>query len=239
VVSVQIVRNSIASATTNLQAVGCPAGTRVIGGGCSDDYAKTKIESSSPWGTRGWQCQFRDTQVSGMPLGFSAYAACLDERASAGVQMISNVTWAATSTTIGATCPAGKTVVGGGCIDLYTSTALRSSYPDPATQSWQCRFASATINGYPLGFEADAFCVDAATAASMGVQVTTATGPTAPAACPAGKRVVTGGCSDPPSDSIQWLLPDSQNHGWGCLFERAGVSAVYLGSTLSAVCVNE
>jgi hypothetical protein len=228
-VPVQIVRNDASAAVTNAVSVGCPEGTRMIGGGCAGGDAGLELQSSYPLDERAWHCDFAGG------VGASGFAACLDDRLIAGEQVIHNRITAATSEAIEASCPAGTSVVGGGCIDVYLATFLRGSYPDPASESWQCRFTAFARNGSPLTLEAVAVCIDAAVAASMGIEIATLTAPTAAVSCPAGKRVITGGCSDQPGVVLQSLAPDTQNHAWTCQSDSATSSS----SALSAVCVNE
>lgn len=55
--------------------VSCPAGSRVVGGGCSSGYSQEEIEESRPNGDNGWHCRFDSCPV--VFGNWKAHAICL------------------------------------------------------------------------------------------------------------------------------------------------------------------
>jgi hypothetical protein len=179
----------------------CPAGWMTMGGGCSDDLTSTTLMSTRPWENDGWTCQFK-TQ----PGSLTAYAMC-------GCRNILKVqNTVGTGNVVTATCPSGRVVVGGGCSDNFTSTSLQNSIPNGS--SWTCRFQT-----NPGSLTATVFCGEPA--ASPGLQTVTATTTTSnvlAATCPAGKKVIGGGCRDDRGATVlRTSMPWSTN-GWRCDF---------------------
>jgi len=190
------------SGAGNYASVKCPAGWKTLGGGCSDDFTSTTLMSTQPGGDDGWSCEF--TQ---QPGSLSAYAMC-------GCRNIISVgNTASTGNVLTATCPSGKVVIGGGCSDHYTSTTIQSSIPN-GNNGWTCRFRT-----NPGSLAVIAYCVDPAD--SPGLQTVTATTTTSNVVgvtCPAGKKVIGGGCGDNRGlTSINTSMPSSTNT-WGCGF---------------------
>jgi hypothetical protein len=189
---VQVVRSTTSG--TNSPTVRCPAGTKVIGGGCSDDFTSTRLRSgypltSPPFGFEGFACVHETN-----PGSLSAYAVCITDPGDLGLVRVRNTTSGTNSPT--AICPAGKKVIGGGCSDDFTSTRLRSSFPVTSppfvNEGWACIHET-----NPGSLSAYATCIDAPEAAGLRVVHNTTSGTNSPVAiCPAGHGVIGGGCSD-------------------------------------------
>ena len=135
-----LVRLSTTTGVTNSPQAICPAGKKVIGGGCSDDFTSTRLRSTfpttaPPFLNEGWACIH---EVN--PGSLTAYAACVDSPEAAGLQLASFTTAGTNSPQ--AICPAGTQVLGGGCSDNFIGTRLRSTFPTTAppflNEGWAC-----------------------------------------------------------------------------------------------------
>ncbi|HYO51659.1 hypothetical protein [Archangium sp.] len=128
----------------NVVTATCPSGKIVVGGGCSDHYTSTTLQSSIPNGNTGWTCRFQTN-----PGSLAATAYCVDPSASPGLQTVTSTT--TTSNVVAVTCPSGKKVIGGGCRDDRGATALQTSMPW-STNTWSCGFRAVTgsLTAYAL-----------------------------------------------------------------------------------------
>jgi extracellular elastinolytic metalloproteinase len=190
-ISPVIVRNTVSG--TNSPVAQCPPGTKVIGGGCSDDFTSTTLRSgflitTPPSAFEGYGCVHETN-----PGSLTVYAICVPATADLGLVRVSTTTGATNSHQ--AICPAGKKVIGGGCRDDFTSTQLRSSFPTQSppfvNEGWACIHVST-----PGSLTAQAACVDAPEL--VGIRLVQRTEGFFPphAICPASTKVVGGGCSD-------------------------------------------
>jgi hypothetical protein len=187
----------------NVAYLKCPTGKKVLTGGCSDDLTSTALMSTRPWGDDGWACDFK-TQ----PGSLTAHAVC-------GCRNVVSVrSTVGTGNVVTATCPSGKVVVGGGCSDDLTSTTLQSSTPN-GSSGWTCRFQT-----NPGSLTATAFCVEPTESPGLQtVTITTTTSNVASVKCPAGKKVIGGGCRDDRAATVlQSTMPWSTD-GWNCNFK--------------------
>lgn len=241
---VQRVDNQVFQATSNVLTVACPAGTSVIGGGCNDFFTSTRLRTSAPNG-QGWLCVWEDFQVNNIPLGFGAHAYCLAGNVDVGLQKVNKTTFAATSNVLTVACPAGKRVIGGGCNDLFTSTYLRTTVPVPNNSTtWRCDWEHAQINGIPLGFSADVFCLN--DYLDFGLQIVktetfAATSNVQWASCPSGKKLLGGGCFDFfTSTRLRTAAPYNAPtpETWLCTWEDSQVNGIPLGFGTYALCGN-
>jgi len=232
VLPVQRVTNTVTAATTNWLLVTCPAGNKVISGGCDDLYTSTLLRTSAPYG-EGWLCIWQDASVNGIPLGFSAHAFCLAGNVDVGLTKVSTTTFSASTNVQLASCPTGKRLVGGGCNDFYTSTHLRTIAPY-TNKDWLCIFEDYV----GLGFGTDAFCIDEYLDVGLQTVVTqtfSATTNVQVATCPAGKRLLGGGCNDFYTSTRLRTSAPYDDHRWLCVFE----SYQGLGFGAYAICGNE
>jgi hypothetical protein len=159
-VGLQKVNTTTFSATSNAQWSTCPAGKRVIGGGCNDLFTSTYLRTTVPFNSSIWLCEWEHAQINGIPLGFSTDAFCINDYIDIGLQTVITQTFAATSNVQWASCPAGKRLLGGGCYDFFTSTRLRTAAPynAPTPETWLCTWEDSQVNGIPLGFGTYALC---------------------------------------------------------------------------------
>ncbi len=156
-VGLQAVTTTTFAATSNGQVATCPAGKRIIGGGCNDLFTSTELRTTVPASNTQWYCEWEDAQVGGIPLGFSTTAFCMDSSINVGLQTVSTTTFAATSNVQTATCPAGKNLIGGGCYDFFNSTRLRTAAPY-GSETWLCVWEDYQSGGVGLGFGTYALC---------------------------------------------------------------------------------
>ena len=161
-VGLQKVNTTTFSATTNVQTATCPAGKRVIGGGCNDLFTSTYLRTTVPVPSSSttWRCDWEHSQINGIPLGFSTDAFCINDYIDFGLQIVKTETFSATSNVQWASCPSGKKLLGGGCFDFFTSTRLRTAAPynAPTPETWLCIWEDSQVNGIPLGFGTYALC---------------------------------------------------------------------------------
>jgi hypothetical protein len=211
----------------------CPAGTRVVGGGCDDFFTSTRLRTSAPSGTSTWRCQWENFQINGIPLGFGASAFCLANNVDIGLQ---TVTTTSTNPVQIATCPAGKQAVGGGCNDLGAATFLRTTIPDQ-TNRWRCEWQS----GSASGFTTTTYCINNYLDVgfqTVKTQTFSATTNVQTATCPAGKKLVGGGCSDFFTSTRLRSSAPSGTATWRCTWEDFQVNGVPLGFGTTALCSN-
>jgi hypothetical protein len=143
--SVTFVDNGTWSATSNDIEVSCPAGTRILGGGCQDAYTSTRLRSSAPnFTTPGWSCRFENA----IGMGVFVYAACVSDSGPPGLEFISS-SQSGASATFTASCSAGKRVIGGGCADV--GEPLTGSAPS-TPPGWRCRYTSPRAPAGPAAF---------------------------------------------------------------------------------------
>jgi hypothetical protein len=236
---VRKVTQTVNAATTNVLTVSCPVNTRVLGGGCADNFTSTLLRTSAPH-NEGWLCIFEDSSIGGTPLSFSAYAFCLSGNpADVGFTHVSTTSVPASSNVEVSSCPPGKQIVGGGCNDFFTSTRLRTTAPDG--DDWLCIFEDASINGTQLGFGADAFCVNQNLGVGLQTVTTTtfaATSNVQVATCPAGKRVLGGGCNDLFTSTRLRTSAPLDDTRWLCVFEDFQIGGTPLGFSAFAICGN-
>ncbi len=213
---------SATSTTTNAPFARCNAGFKAIGGGCSDDFTSTRMRSgflvtSPPFAFEGFACVHETN-----PGSLTATAICITDPGDLGLVRPTSTTGATNSPFVN--CPAGKKVIGGGCSDDFTSTLLRSTFPftNPpfAGEGWACLH---DVN--PGSLTVQAACIDAAEAAGLTRVSETLAVPGVPhAICPAGQKILAGGCSD---DFVGTFLrstfptqsPPFVDEGWACIFE--------------------
>lgn len=121
-------------------------------------------------------------------------------------------------------CPGGKTLLGGGC-NTVGGDGLLSSWPVP--DSWVCQGKPRAV---PLHKEAEAICADR----PNGWDVVTATKAAncVTVSCPAGKKLISGGCQGVGGDPIVLSMP--QNDTWICSFKPRTNP---LSKTATAICV--
>lgn len=159
-VGLQKVNKTTFSASSNVLWATCPAGKRVIGGGCNDLFTSTYLRTTIPYSDQIWLCEWEHARINNIPLGFSADAYCINDYIDFGLQVVKTQTFAATTNTQWASCPAGKKLLGGGCFDFFTSTRLRTAAPynAPTPETWLCIWEDYQVNNIPLGFGTYALC---------------------------------------------------------------------------------
>lgn len=185
--------------------ISCPAGKKVVGGGCQDDFTSTKLRTSAPVGDTAWSCTFETN-----PGSLTGYALCDDVPVDNcyGYEIVSTTT--TTSNVAFLKCPANKVVLGGGCRDNLNSTILQSTYPWD-DDGWVCNWTG-------LGnLTAYAICGSAGLDNGRTInRVTETVSNVAFTACPAGKKIVSGGCQDDfTSTELESSYPWNDN-GWVC-----------------------
>jgi len=193
---------------SNVSFLKCPAGQKVLSGGCSDDFTSTSLMSTRPWNDDGWICEFK-TQ----PGSLTSWALCESavDTACRGVTNVRNTI--STGTTVSVACPAASQVIGGGCSDDFTSTNLRTSMP--SGNGWSCQFVT-----NPGSLSAYAFCATPASGATVQtVSLTQTASNVAFIKCPAGKRVLGGGCQDVLGSTLLESTYPWANDGWICNFQ--------------------
>lgn len=193
---------------SNVSFLKCPAGQKVLSGGCSDDFTSTSLMSTRPWNDDGWICEFK-TQ----PGSLTSWALCESavDTACRGVTNVRNTI--STGTTVSVACPAPSQVIGGGCSDDFTSTNLRTSMP--SGNGWSCQFVT-----NPGSLSAYAFCATPASGATVQtVSLTQTASNVAFIKCPAGKRVLGGGCQDVLGSTLLESTYPWANDGWICNFQ--------------------
>lgn len=201
--------NFAQSGASNVSFLKCPLGQKVLSGGCSDDFTSTSLVSTQPWGDDGWTCDFK-TQ----PGSLSSFALCASaaDTACRGVATVRNTV--SSGTTVSVACPASKQVIGGGCSDDFTSTDLRTSRP--SGNGWSCEFAT-----NPGSLTAFAQCATPAPGATIQtVSLTQTSSNVAFVKCPAGKRVLGGGCHDVLGSTLLQSTYPWSNDGWICNFQN-------------------
>ncbi len=193
---------------TNVSFLKCPAGQKVLSGGCSDDFTSTSLMSTRPWNDDGWICEFK-TQ----PGSLTSWALCdsVADTACRGVTTIRNTISA--GTTVSVACPSSSQVIGGGCSDDFTSTNLRTSMP--SGNGWSCQFVT-----NPGSLSAYAFCANPTPGATIQtVSLTQTSSNVAFIKCPVGKRVLGGGCQDVLGSTLLESTYPWANDGWICNFQ--------------------
>lgn len=230
---IQRVNRTVFPATSNVVTVSCPAGTRVVGGGCNDHFTSTRLRTSAASGTTAWRCGWESFQVNGTPLSFGATAFCLANNVDVGLQ---TVTTTSGSSAQSATCPAGKRVVGGGCDNLGASSYLRTNIPDQ-TNRWRCGWQG----GSASGFTTTAYCID--NHLDVGFQTVktetfSATSNVQTATCPSGKKLVGGGCWDFFTSTRLRTSGTSGSATWLCTWEDFQINGTPLGFGTYALCSN-
>jgi hypothetical protein len=190
---------------SNVSFLKCPSGQKVLSGGCSDDFTSTSLMSTQPWGDDGWTCDFK-TQ----PGSLTSWALCgtAVEAACRGVTTVR--TTVSTGTTVSVACPSPSQVIGGGCSDDFTSTDLRTSMP--SGNGWSCQFVT-----NPGSLTAYAMCAVPSPTAQT-VSLTQTASNVAFIKCPAGKRVLGGGCQDVLGSTLLQSTYPWGNDGWVCNF---------------------
>jgi len=199
----------------NVVAATCPSKTTLIGGGCQG-VGGDALLTSAPQGAS-WICQFAPRSPA---LRKTAFAICGPRPG--GYQVVAsareaNVAWA--------DCPSGKTLIGGGCNTVGGDGLLASR---PVGNTWTCQGKPRPT---PLRKEAEAICADR----PAGYQVVTAsrTANVVSVSCPAGKRLIDGGCHGTGGDAILVSMP--RNDTWLCTFKPR---ATPMSKTATAVCVS-
>lgn len=204
----QIVSFTQAS-SSNVSFLKCPAGQKVLSGGCTDDFTSTSLMSTQPWGDDGWTCDFK-TQ----PGSLTSWALCESAAKTACRNVTAVRNTISTGTTVSVSCPAGSQVIGGGCSDDFTSTDLRTSMP--SGNGWSCQFVT-----NPGSLAAFALCATPAPGATIQtVSLTQTSSNVAFIKCPAGKRVLGGGCQDVLGSTLLESTYPWQNDGWICNFQN-------------------
>ncbi len=205
----------------------CPAGTKVAGGGCIDFSVSTDTNAAQPlftpiWGIEGFLC----VQNAAVPQ-IDAQAICVNDPGTIGLVQVQQTT--TTGTGVAVLCPAGKTVIGGGCSDdSFATSLLSSSFPLTTTtfgvEGWVCLYDTVS----PTGLTAHATCIDTSQAAGIQVvQAQTSTATAVVAACPGQNVVLGGGCFDPtvtanlrPTFSLSPFGIES----WACIWDIAATN---------------
>ncbi len=185
--------------------ISCPAGKKVVGGGCQDDFTSTKLRTSAPSGDTAWSCSFETN-----PGSLTGYALCDDVPVDNcyGHEIVSTTT--TTSNVAFLKCPANKVVLGGGCRDNLNGTVLETTEPW-GDDGWVCNWTG-------LGnLTAYAICGSAGLDNGRTInRVTETVSNVAYTTCPAGKKIVSGGCSDDfTSTELESSYPWNDN-GWVC-----------------------
>ena len=200
-----------ATATSgNVVTASCPAGSKVLGGGCRDDLAGTLLRTSAPQGDTAWTCEFQSN-----PGSLSAWAQCdaLPADGCKGHQIVTSTT---TTTNVGlARCPGTKRVIGGGCRDNLSNTVLESSYPWEGN-AWVCIWE--WLGQPSLNVTTYAVCGEG----SLDVQLATRVEPVnnvATLQCPGAKKIVSGGCSEDFTTSHLRSGQPVGNNAWQCAWD--------------------
>ncbi len=120
--------------TSNVATVRCPPGKIVLGGGCRDRTNSTVLQSTYPWDTTGWVCNWQN--VTGHLTAFAICGGADLDTGLAEVRHTEN-----SSNVAFVQCPGTKKVVSGGCSDDFTSTTLESSFPWN-DNGWICNWTS-------------------------------------------------------------------------------------------------
>lgn len=123
----QLIQQSSPTGPNSL--VNCPAGTKVLSGGCLDGtLAGNRVTSATSFFSPGFELFYCAHQNAGAVTG---YALCVDEDIDFGREQITQTS--AVGATVLVNCSAGKKVLGGGCFDpgngSYLSTALPFTAP--------------------------------------------------------------------------------------------------------------
>ncbi|MCB1033726.1 MAG: hypothetical protein KDD47_07825, partial [Acidobacteria bacterium] len=200
----------------------CPAGTRGAGGGYLENGLAANLFTGEPtfpnFGIEGFLC-VHDAAA----LSLSAYAVCVNDPGSIGYTQVQQNVAAGNAAFV--QCPAGKTVIGGGCSDDTfandrVGTSLPITTPMFGLEGWLCIYNS-NVGG---SLTAHATCIDTAQASGLQVvQQNTATSSTTLASCPAGNVILGGGCVDFTVTSnllatLPLTSPPFANDGWACAF---------------------
>ena len=203
--------------SSNVSFLKCPAGQKVLSGGCTDDFTSTSLMTTRPWGDDGWTCDFK-TQ----PGSLTSWAVCESsaDTSCRGVTTVRNTV--SSGTTVSVACPSTQQVIGGGCSDDFTSTDLRTSMP--SGNGWSCRFVT-----NPGSLTAYALCAAPAPGATIQtVSLTQTSSNVSFIKCPAGKRVLGGGCRDDLGTTLLQSTYPWLNDGWVCNFQNVtGSLTVY------------
>jgi phosphohistidine phosphatase SixA len=109
--------------------VSCPAGKQVLGGGAEALGKASVLNGSFPVGDNTWAAVGHQPGVGN--LGLSVYAIC---GTVAGYQQVSQVNVNTKDfTRLTVSCPAGKSVIGGGAEALGGNSILNGGFPSSAT----------------------------------------------------------------------------------------------------------
>ena len=137
---------SSATSTSNAVWVTCPAGEKVLGGGCKDSTNTTLLRTTRPHGVDGWACEF--AAASG---GLSAHAICAAGDLDIGLQVAVKTSTTTPTPAVTVKCPSPKKVVGGGCADNFSGTSLVTTEPY-LDAGWTCAFRTnpGSISAYAV-----------------------------------------------------------------------------------------
>lgn len=140
-------------ATSTTPFVYCPAGKKVISGGCLDSYSATRLRSTISYFAGA--SNFHLCVYESNPGSLYAAAVCIDEDVDLGRELVYQVE---TSSNVSLVyCPTGKRLLGGGCHDGTASAFLHSEVPisSPPTEVYVCVHNQATGSLTAFGI-----CVD-------------------------------------------------------------------------------
>eukprot|EP00928_Gymnodinium_smaydae_P028271 TRINITY_DN21602_c0_g3_i1.p1 TRINITY_DN21602_c0_g3~~TRINITY_DN21602_c0_g3_i1.p1 ORF type:complete len:743 (-),score=82.58 TRINITY_DN21602_c0_g3_i1:129-2357(-) len=165
----------------------CDRGQYVIGGGCSADGGSWVFEINAPLGDTAWVCQ-------GHGMNKRTWAICSDVKPSVNTNEGND--W------VDVHCDAGQKILGGGCIAYggYYATAI------PRPQNYY------TCGGHGGRKKAFAIC-----SSSFNPVIESAEGGDwAGVSCPAGSKILGGGCDAfTAPNKMQINAPDTDDH-WLC-----------------------
>ncbi|MCC6620803.1 MAG: hypothetical protein IT385_06090 [Deltaproteobacteria bacterium] len=140
-------------------------------------------------------------------------------------------------------CPAGTTLVSGGCepssADLHLLASSQTWTGDAPAPSWTCRARDLRAGGSPaVTMSAHAYCSDDLPAtyrsAASSLALAPHTSHTAEVACPEGQRPMSGGCDVDvvsPDLALVRMGPDELHPGrWSCTWRWRGAAALTSGT---------
>ncbi len=237
--SPQVISAPIAASSVSFAA--CPVGTKGAGGGCLENSLTTNLFAGEPtapnFGIEGFLC-FHDAAAPNL----TAYSVCVNDPGSIGYVQVQQT--AAIATGVFVPCPAGKSVIGGGCSDdTFANDLLNTSLPVTtamfALEGWVCVYNSNTGGS----ITAHATCIDTPQVAGPGshglqvIQQNSTTSASAIASCPVATVTLGGGCWDNTfTSNLRSLLPLTNppfaNEGYAC-----GFSAITGNLTSVALCL--